>query len=69
MAVIHGSGSDVLSAATIAEMRRRRPDMICAEIPDRGHIPFLDEPAAIGAISDWLGLLRGRCSAIPVAAP
>lgn len=62
MALIHGAGSDVLSAGTVAEMIRRRPDMICAEIPDRGHIPFLDEPRALAAITAWLGLVRDASS-------
>ena len=68
MAVIHGSGSDVLSAATVAEMRTRRPDLICAEVPDRGHIPFLDEPTALAAIAAWMDLLRAREAERPVAA-
>ncbi|MGR3291464.1 MAG: alpha/beta fold hydrolase [Paracoccaceae bacterium] len=54
LALIRGANSNILSAATAAEMRRRRPDMIFAEIADRGHIPFLDEPPAIAAITDWL---------------
>lgn len=55
LALVRGANSDVLSAATAAEMRARRPDMAFAEVPDRGHIPFLDEPAALKAIGDWLG--------------
>ena len=31
--------------------------MIFAEVPDRGHIPFLDEPEALAAIREWLGLI------------
>ena len=54
LALIRGANSDLLSAANAAEMRRRRPDMIFAEVPDRAHIPFLDEPAALAAIHDWL---------------
>ena len=44
VAVIRGANSDLLSAATVAEMARRRPDLMAAEVPDRAHIPFLDEP-------------------------
>lgn len=58
LAAIRGEASDVLARPTLAEMRRRRPDMICAEIPDRGHIPFLDEAEALSAIGDWLALVR-----------
>lgn len=54
LALIRGAGSDLLSAATAAEMRARRPDMIFAEVPDRGHIPFLDEPESIAAIRAFL---------------
>jgi pimeloyl-ACP methyl ester carboxylesterase len=57
LALIRGAASDVLSAATAAEMRRRRPDLIFAEVPDRGHAPFLDEPPALAALQAWLALL------------
>lgn len=52
--LIRGANSDLLSVATAAEMRRRRPDMGFAEVPDRAHIPFLDEPEAIAALRAWL---------------
>jgi len=52
--LIRGANSDILSAETAAEMRRRRPDLIYAEVPDRGHVPFLDEPAAVGVISAFI---------------
>jgi pimeloyl-ACP methyl ester carboxylesterase len=50
LAVIRGAFSDILTAETAAAMRERRPDMIFAEVPDRGHVPFLDEPEAVAAI-------------------
>jgi len=46
LGLIRGRQSDILSAEVAAEMRRRRPDMAFAELPDRGHVPFLDEPEA-----------------------
>lgn len=52
--LIHGAGSDLLSAQTVEKMRARRPDMIYARVPDRGHIPFLDEPEAIAALHTWM---------------
>lgn len=58
IALIRGANSDLLTAATAAEMRRRRPDMIHAEVPGRGHVPFLDEPEALAALRDWLERLR-----------
>ncbi len=54
LALIRGAASDVLSRATADEMCRRRPDMIFAEVPDRGHIPFLDEAEAQQVIRAWL---------------
>ncbi len=55
LGLIRGENSNILSRETATEMRRRRPDMIFAEVPDRGHIPFLDEPPAVKAINKWLG--------------
>lgn len=54
VAVVRGANSDLLSAATVAEMRARRPDLIVAEVPDRGHVPFLDEPEALAALDALL---------------
>lgn len=51
LGLIRGANSNILSAETAAEMRRRRPDMEFADIPDRGHVPFLDEPPAIRVIA------------------
>ncbi|CUH16809.1 AB hydrolase superfamily protein YdjP [Jannaschia seosinensis] len=53
LACIRGENSDLLSSATLAEMVRRRPDMIVAEVPGRGHVPFLDEPEALEALNEW----------------
>ncbi len=54
LALIRGANSDLLSAGTAQQMRTRRPDMIFAEVPDRAHIPFLDEPEALAAIDVFL---------------
>ncbi|MCE6970328.1 alpha/beta fold hydrolase [Cereibacter sphaeroides] len=54
LALIRGANSDLLSPATVAEMRRRRPDMILTEVPGRAHIPFLDEPESLQAIRAFL---------------
>ncbi len=58
LALIRGANSDLLAAETAEEMRRRRPDMIFAEVADRGHVPFLDEPEAVAAIRAWLERMR-----------
>ena len=57
LAALRGANSDLLSAETFAEMQRRRPDMIAAEVPDRGHVPFLDEPQSVAALQSWLKAL------------
>ena len=54
LALIRGANSDLLSKATADAMADRRPDMIRTDVPDRGHVLFLDEPEAIGVIKQWL---------------
>lgn len=51
LALIRGANSDLLSRDTAARMRQARPDMIFAEVADRGHVPFLDEPDALTALT------------------
>lgn len=51
---IRGENSNILSAATLAEMARRRPDMLWVTVPRRGHPPFLDEPEARAAVNAFL---------------
>ncbi len=57
IALIRGANSNLLSAQTATEMRARAPHMLYAEIPDRGHVPFLDEPDAETAIAAFLARL------------
>jgi pimeloyl-ACP methyl ester carboxylesterase len=47
---VRGENSDILSAETLAEMRRRMPGIETITLTDRGHCPFLDEPEAVAAI-------------------
>ena len=54
LALIRGENSDLLAQATVDEMQHRRPDMIAAIVPDRAHIPFLDEPESLAAIRTFL---------------
>lgn len=58
LACLRGANSDLLSPETFAEMKKRRPDMVAVEVPDRGHIPFLDEPESLNALRRWLDMLR-----------
>lgn len=57
LALIRGANSDLLSEVTTAEMVRRRPDMIWANVPGRGHVPFLDEPEAVDVLTRWTAKL------------
>lgn len=54
VALIRGANSDLLSYETAVEMQNRRPDIIFANVPDRGHVPFLDEPESLSAIRAFL---------------
>ncbi|NVO57088.1 alpha/beta hydrolase [Rhodobacteraceae bacterium B1Z28] len=47
---IRGATSDLLSADTLAEMLDRHPKLISTEVPDRGHVPFLNEPQSLDVI-------------------
>lgn len=55
VALIRGANSELLSQAVANEMAQRHPGMIFAEVPDRAHIPFLDEPESLAAIRTFLG--------------
>ncbi|MCB1367705.1 MAG: alpha/beta hydrolase [Rhodobacteraceae bacterium] len=57
LALLRGANSRLLTPETVGEMRRRRPDMLFANVPDRAHIPFLDEAESLDIIRRWIGLL------------
>ncbi len=58
LALLRGANSNLLSRECFAEMQRRRPDMIAAEVPDRGHTPFLDEPQSLDVIKKFLKAIQ-----------
>lgn len=57
LAALRGANSDLLSAEVFEEMQRRAPAMIARTVPDRGHVPFLDEPTSQEVIRAWIDLL------------
>ena len=57
LAALRGANSELLDRDVFEEMRRRRPDMLAAEVPGRGHVPFLDEPESVALIRDWAARL------------
>ncbi len=57
LCAIRGANSALLTQDTFEKMHRKRPDMITAQVPDRGHVPYLDEPAALEALRAWTALL------------
>jgi pimeloyl-ACP methyl ester carboxylesterase len=56
-AVIHGVNSDLLSPESVDKMAEAMPGLIVAHVPDRAHVPFLDEPEALAALKTWLDAL------------
>lgn len=58
MLVIHGALSDILSIGTLERMQREKPDLERVTVGNRGHVPLLDEPAALAAIDRFLARLR-----------
>ncbi|MGH1356442.1 MAG: alpha/beta fold hydrolase [Thalassovita sp.] len=57
-AVIHGANSDLLTAEAVDKMAAAMPGLIVAHVPDRAHVPFLDEPAALEALHSWLRAMQ-----------
>ena len=56
LAVLRGENSDILSQETFAQMQARAP-MLAAEVTDRAHVPFLDEPECLNVLRQWFDQL------------
>jgi pimeloyl-ACP methyl ester carboxylesterase len=52
--LLRGALSDVVTAEVAARMQRKAPGLKRVDVPNVGHAPTLMEPAAIGAIEDFL---------------
>lgn len=63
LALLRGEHSDLLRRDTLAEMQRRRPDMIASEVAGRGHVPFLDEPESLAVIAAFLDTVESHTHA------
>jgi pimeloyl-ACP methyl ester carboxylesterase len=59
-AVVRGQLSNILAADILAEMQRRRPDLMAVELPDIGHAPSLIEDDALRLIGNFLALIDQR---------
>lgn len=54
VALLRGANSRLLTMETVAKMQAKRPDMVFKNVPDRAHIPFLDEVESLEVIRAWL---------------
>jgi pimeloyl-ACP methyl ester carboxylesterase len=52
--VIRGALSNLLSAATVAEMQTRRPRLETVEVPDEGHAPLLEDAPTVARIAAFV---------------
>lgn len=52
--VLRGENSDILSAATVEEMRRRHPNLTALTVAGQGHAPLLKDAASVDAIRSFL---------------
>ncbi len=55
--VLRGTNSDLLSRKTVQKMQELYPHGKFTEVPDRGHIPFLDERESLDLIHSFLNSL------------
>ena len=52
--LLRGANSDLLTPNTAQAMRMRHTDCLFAQVANRGHVPFLDEPESIQLIRQWI---------------
>jgi pimeloyl-ACP methyl ester carboxylesterase len=56
--VVRGAESDILSRETAARMLKVQRGVRLVEVPGVGHAPSLVEPAALAALTDFLGVTK-----------
>jgi len=52
--LLWGVMSDILTQDIIDKMTARKPDLNVVPVPNRGHVPLLDEPECVAAIDAFL---------------
>ena len=52
--VLRGEHSDILSPATLQDMRGRHPRLEAITVAGEGHAPLLKDARSIGAVADFL---------------
>jgi pimeloyl-ACP methyl ester carboxylesterase len=65
---LRGEHSDILSPATLEEMRRRHPRLEAVTISGEGHPPLLKDAHSIGLIADFLARSDAESHRHPAAA-
>ncbi|MEM9175773.1 MAG: alpha/beta hydrolase [Myxococcota bacterium] len=52
--LLWGVLSDILTADIVERMQAEKPDLEVVRVPNRGHVPLLDEPECLAAIDGFL---------------
>ena len=52
--VLRGELSDILTENILTKMHNKNPNLISTIIPDRGHVPLLNEKISLSAIDEFL---------------
>ncbi len=52
--LLWGVLSDILTRDIVDKMEAAKPDLAVVEVPNRGHVPLLDEPECLAAIDGFL---------------
>jgi pimeloyl-ACP methyl ester carboxylesterase len=61
--VLRGENSDIISPASIEEMRRRHPALESHTVPGQGHAPLLRDEATIAVVAKFLDAAESRSAA------